>query len=579
MTNAWLHRVSPVAAVAGALCSAAGFASPAAAQQCPAQISVSSSVPAGPCVDGATGFIKAQQAAVFAWNSFIAYNWPALTATREQPDPAAKFGAGGTTVWQTTRAKVEVYPGTGSAMVGPHGWQKGPPDYGYADPPAYFYSPEKVGTPTGQIEACSGQTPVATPAWVPLDETTQIGNNQTYAGVLPAVDPTGRNSQPQLIRYAVKMNEAFYSYIAQSKFWYGLGTAGAPLDTAVTNYVNQLAQGQSQDPPSPFVEFPTNPAPSFEFKSSWRPLTAQEASSGRFHTDTVRYYEEDAQGKPCYREDVWGLVGLHVISFTQAAPWVVWSTFEQADNILTADGQPTEDPTGKLLGPAPASPTSPALTSDPSQVDPKVVIAGDQGYCTQPGSRLFFRENPFYGTMPSDGNICVDGRWHAISDDIVAINATAHAAISSYLASNGMTSSPWLYYKLVNVQPAPIDKSSVTDANRASYYTANSTIETDYSLGMFSGNLVNGAPSDVVAGPNGTTVPYYNNQLLPFQNRRLGSLAEPLNMGGCAGCHGFAATIGQNFSFALGNNVEKPEAPDAFVHKSAFRDYLSTQAQ
>jgi hypothetical protein len=310
--------------------------------------------------------------------------------------------------------------------------------------------------------------------------------------------------------------------------------------------------------------------PAVELKAAWRPLTAAEAASGRFHTATIRYYETNNLKLPCYREDVWGLVGLHIIAQTAHSPWVLWATFEQADNILTAGGQPTEDANGEVIVPQDVSPTSPALASDPSQLNPKVAIQGGQPYCSAPGSRLFFQENPGLSALPANGRICVNTRWHPISDSIIAVNQLAHTTLQNYLntvSNGGAATSPWLNYKLVNVQAIPVNQDSV-GYDPASYYTANSVIETDYSLGMFSGDLTNqGAPSNVQPGPGGQgTQPYYNTTLLPFQG--VGAVPPQVNMGGCAGCHGFSAQTGRNFSFALGNNVLAPESSHPFSFKA-----------
>ena len=147
-------------------------------------------------------------------------------------------------------------------------------------------------------------------------------------------------------------------------------------------------------------------------------------------------------------------------------------------------------------------------------------------YCAQPGARLYFRENPTYGTLPSAGNICVNQRWHAIPSGIVTVNLAAHQAISAYLAKSG-GKSPWLYYKLVNVQATPVDVTAMNNprfSTTESYYMANSVIETDYSLGEFTGDLVNGAPSNVVKN-GGLITPYYNVRLLLFPGRQRLDLA------------------------------------------------------
>lgn len=549
----------------------------------PPPIVVDSQIPALK-IDGATGLEPLSYAAPYVWNVFIALNWPAQSGQRGVPAADQPFGSGSTTVWETLRSKNELYPGNASPDIGPHGAvidpnthkATNPPDYGYGDPPDYVYSPADVGTKDGRIAACPGQANVPNPAWIPLDETTEIGVNQTFAGVLPAKDPKGFNSKPQLIRYAVKMNKAVYQKIVSGQYWYSGN--GSPLDTARQNYVTALGKGQSQDPNPPFVNFAPGPQESdpnltgIELKMSWRPLTSAEASSGRFFKTTVRYYEENA-GFPCYREAEWGLVGMHVITFPLGAPWVIWSTFEQADNILNAGGKPMEDVNGRaIVGPL-MPPTTPALSSNPNLPNPTVTKKGD--YCTAPGARLFFRENGDKGTLPADGNICVNHRWHPIPAKIVAVNADAHQLIAKYLAQHGKGSSPLSYYKLINVQGIPVDAKSMNGgefSTMSSYYMANSTIETDYSLGMFSGHLANDVPSYVTSSGK----PYYNTQLLPFQSLKIGSLAVPMRMGGCGGCHGNGALRGQDFSFALGDNVKAPEPVDAFK-THLFRDYFAGQ--
>ncbi len=86
-------------------------------------------------------------------------------------------------------------------------------------------------------------------------------------------------------------------------------------------------------------------------------------------------------------------------------------------------------------------------------------------------------------------------------------------------------------------------------------------IESDYTLGNFDGNLANGgAPTE----QNADGSAYYNTTFDPFQGANL--VPPPKNMGGCSGCHGFAAQSGTDFSFALLNNsVLSPDQPNPFV--------------
>jgi hypothetical protein len=541
----------------------------------PPPIVVSSDLP-NVKIDGATGSLPLSSAASYGWSAFIALHWPSSPTTRGGPDTSKTFGAPGTPVWVTMRSKVEVYPGNGSATVAPHGVTLDPathkptngPAYGYSDAPQYFYA-------AGQLSPCPGQPPVTAPAYIVLDETTQINNNQTFAGAAPAVDPSGFNTKPQLIRYALKMNQPIYANVVSNQYWYS-GT-GSPLATAKANYVAALNAGTGQDPTPPFVNlapvYPdTNPNDAgIEIKSAWRALNEKEAASGRFLTTTVRSYEQPDGKTSCYREATWGLVGMHVISFSVSAPWVIWTSFEQADNILTADGKPTEDVNGNVLIPA-TSPTTPELSSDPNQANPTVTAKG--AFCDSPGLRLYFQENPNYGTLPSAGNICVNGRWWPSEPTFVRANEEAHKVLAEYLAAHGQASSPLMYYKLVAAQGVPVDfeaRNGGTFSTTTSYYSANSTIETDYSMGNFTGRLVKGVPSNL--GPDGQA--FNNTQLLPFQSARLG--LGKMNMGGCAGCHDNGALRGQDFSFALGNNVLQPEATNAFATPNLLRNYFPGQ--
>lgn len=543
---------------------------------CGRKIIISSVVPTDEC--GGAFKNSPDQAALFAWNSFIALSWPAATNKRDTPDTTQFFGAGvSPLVWETMRNKVEIYPGNGNQKVGPHGaviatqppfQATNPPDFGYDEASDYIYAPAAVGTGDGRIAACAGQTPPAQPAWITLDETTQIKVNQTFAGILPATDSTGTNSAPQLIRYMVKANRALYQNVVGNQYWY----KGTPLNTAILNFRNALSKGQTANPAAPFVEFPpklaTAPiatAHAIELKAAWRPLTAAENASGRFHTATVRYYESNTAGVPCYRENVWGLIGLHIIAKTPTAPWFIWATFEQADNILDQNGKPVEDVDGNVVS-SQSSPTTPALKLIPASAgkDPAVVLSDPQApYCANPGGRLFFRESPGEPNLPSGGNICVNQRWHDISPYVVSINQLAHQTIKDYVSQHGINNSPWFYYKLVNVQPVPFDKSEINSGSNdpAIYYTANAVIETDYTLGNYSGQIApSGAPTDFA--PDGTT-PFENIVFLPFQGS--GAFPKPLNMGGCTGCHASSALRGTDFSFSLvQSTVRAPEPAQAF---------------
>jgi hypothetical protein len=84
------------------------------------------------------------KAAIFAWQEFIALNWPAVTQTgaantRGVPDGGARLDsvngpAGTMPTWTTYRHKIEIFPGGGNP---PSGITPG----GYDDVPRYIYNP------------------------------------------------------------------------------------------------------------------------------------------------------------------------------------------------------------------------------------------------------------------------------------------------------------------------------------------------------------------------------------------------------------------------------------------------------
>jgi hypothetical protein len=253
-------------------------------------ITISPAVPAD--IPGGAQSATLEDAAVFAWQEFIALNWPAVTQTgsvgnRETPDTTKKFGAvdptlGTPLVWETFRHKVEIYPGSGT----PHGGAN------YDALPQYVYNtslptanPPGVGTSDGQVLPCAGADP-NTP-WHNLDEQSEIGLDQMFAGAGPGGQFTG-----QQILYEAKANRAEYNYVFQNG-WY----AGDAPTMATIHYL----QDNQQSPPPGDTGHVSFPNGTIELKAAWRELTAPELAGGRFHTAMVRFYQTLAtSGLPCY---------------------------------------------------------------------------------------------------------------------------------------------------------------------------------------------------------------------------------------------------------------------------------------
>jgi len=579
---------------------ATGMTTVYAAQTIP--ITISSAVPSelNPQSGGAPQ-ATVDQAASFAWQEFIALNWPAgpqngQPQQRDTPSPTCRFGdpaCTGPLVWQTFRGKVEIFPGNANQFKyqPPPGYPgpKGDTSFGYDALPVYNYS--------SAIPACDASQKNDPTPWINLDETDQITLDNMFAGIVKSSSSPG-NSSPQLIRFLAKANRSQYVYVAgnsstsdPTKQWW------VQIPSDVVANTKAYLKTNMKSPPSNSSTLVSLPDGTIEVKAGWRPLNPTESASGRFHTQTVRFYEPLKNGPvPCYRDATWGLVALHIIQKTPTAPYFIYATFEQADNILTAKGAPVEDADGKIMvQPQPAAATTPQVclvdpqppvisppsttevtsnlgsvivTADPS----KCVPVATPTYCTSPGSRLYLRNalgSP-PNSEPSAGNICVDKRENPIPDYAVNANAQAHAATAAYLKQSGIASAPWLYYKLVNVQYFPYDKIVPTPATPngslyaskppysaqnpapSSFYQANIVVETNRSLQLFSGGLSPNISSD------------WNQDGTPHKNSYYGG--HFYNMGGCMGCHGSQgqnpAGMAGDFSVILARGtVSQPEPP------------------
>lgn len=568
-----LRRIAQVSLGATAIAATCALALSASAAPKPKKATAAPPIPAIQIIPQVPLELNAQgggapaatlaQAAAFAWQEFIGLSWPAATVDgqgnplRDTPDTSCLLGDPGPRcsaqplTWQTLRSKAEIFT-------------NGASDPNYNSPPNY-----NGRYASGDPQPCAGPAPATAP-WVNLDETTQIFEDAMYAGVAPTEDTI--NSQPQLVRFVAKANKAEFAYYNRLLNLPG-GIAPVQLNTIKT----LKTVGTPPPGSTTYVSLPTN---TIEMKAGWRILTTAEQASGRFHTTRVRYYEASG-ARPvasCYWEDIWGLVALHIIQKTATAPYFIYATFEQADNITNAAGAPIEDVDGNAQ-PISLPPTTPALifqdtaTISPSKVPPRVVRAGNAPFCN-PGKQLYYRDL-LPQALPTGGPICVNRRYNAIPPTIVAANQAAHSAIAAYNNKNGIRSSPWSYYKLINVQYRPYSDETpaapfagndpTTGNNPQNFYLANIVVETNRPLQMFSGSLVAGNPG---TGSNSN----YDSQFTGVPGNGVkrnlyystpGAAAKGYNMGGCMGCHGAQGQSGGgDFSVILARGqIGDPELP------------------
>ncbi len=287
--------------------------------------------------------------------------------------------------------------------------------------PQYIYNPPYVGTSDGQVQPCDVAAPNA--PWNNLDEASEIGLDQMFAGAGPGAQFTG-----QQILFQAKANRVEYNYVFQNGWYAGVPSA---IVTATMNYLHT----NTQSPPPGSTDKVSFLNGTIELKAAWRQLTAAELASGRFHVATVRFYPKLDSGHPCYQDAEWGLVALHIIHKTPTAPYFIYATFGQADNLQTEGGNPVEDENGNLIANQTADPLDPMITSQnavsanpptPSSVQTLTPATANSA----PPANLLYYVNTPTDTSEPQGFVYVNRRIHNIPQTVIDVNQTAHEAIS-----------------------------------------------------------------------------------------------------------------------------------------------------
>jgi hypothetical protein len=374
-----------------------------------------------------------QDLAIFAWQEFIALNWPsvdpATTGLRGTADTGADFltikkdadGSFPLLVWQTYRHKNELFPANG--VTDPN-FDSKKPSYNYK-----VTDPIKPGASNPTMDIFNN-----------LDETSEIGLCTMFA----------RNTIR--IAYEAKVNRAIFDYANKAQFTACTPGSCPTLEGALLLTKTNLPQfggicTPQNDTRGPVVTLPCGDATvagpagegAIEIKAAWRALTPLEASSGRFYTRKVLYYTGQQFGQLEYQNAVYGLVALHIIHKTTSFPTFVFASWEQVDNYDDKTNQNTEN----------------------------------------------LRFHNLFGTpLPPDIPVT---RAHPIHSQIPPVNDAVHAA---FTAKDPGTI--WQYYKLIGVQGAPMNGpppagSPIDDLSY--YYLANIVVETNQTLQNFFGSV------------------------------------------------------------------------------------------
>ena len=458
----------------------------------------------------------------FAWQSFVALNWPAVTQnfqpnTRGVPDQTQNFGAsgnnnfassGGNLVWETYKHKVELFPASGV------------PAASYDTKPNYVYS-VNVTVPSG---VNAGQ-------FNNLDEGTQIGQNYIFFPSNPPnpSSPGGKiapNSDVQIL-FEARANRVEYNYVVSNQY-YNANTAA----TAAANTVKYLTT-PSNPPTNPFISFPAGDMsqsdPSFEgtieTKAAWRMLTQAEIASGRYHTATVVYYT-GTDNAPVAQNATFGLLALHIIHKTKNYPYFIFATFEQEEALKLETGNPTGLYT---------------ITTYPS-----VSYLNNAGQQVPPPAPPPMFPN---GILPAAAGLPPTFAGPTTASQYtpaLPVTKQVNDAVRAQIVSQN-PASVWQYYKLLGVQSVPS-----SDTSSPYFYLANIVVETSLpGLQMFQGRI---PPPPFHKGfPDSRSM---NNTFLLN-----GTTSTMVDMGGCMGCHAVPQRTGYDFSFILkGGPVATPDA-------------------
>lgn len=540
------------AALAGAI---AGPAAPAIGHEIPPDITTPGGAPAA----------SLAEASRFAWEEFIAMNWPGAAGKRGVADSAARLDAADRPrVWETWRNRVEAYPGIGS----PTGGDGAGAAYGFDREPRYIYDPDKVHTPSGQTPgttiACADSVANSAVPWHNLDEP---DHGDTQSGLSPE---TPYPAQQVLLES--KVNREHYVYIA-SRGWYG----DAPMRIAKRR-TGELIRQTGTAPPAAAADAPDDhqlisfPNGAMELKAAWRRLGSLD-DPAHFITGRVRYYERMPDGNICHHDskggagDTWGLVAMHVMHKTPSAPYFIWATFEQVDTMVAnhpdARGRPVpvDLPDG---APNPVLPTAPqaytpSITITPATADEDQQISFGQEKAEK-GLALFFNQEPIAG-LPSIGRVVIHRRLNRLPDAVIAANDAAQSELQK-----AYPNLPLAHYRLSSLQFKLTDKVAgkrYDGPDPDIYYASNPVIEPSPVQQEFSGQFTSvfAKASDYLHPTMKFLNPPPNPREPVFLNAFFGG--HGVLAGGCLGCHGFRQVYGTDWSFLLERQrVTTPEVKE-----------------
>ena len=454
----------------------------------------------------------------FAWDGFVAVNWPQL----EGGSPGE--------------------PDTGVTICDLPGGR-----------PAFLQWMQK-----GQLLLAGGESPgtwdlptVATPMYTPDDG----------GPTLPLLGALSKSSDPDLVDefdeafsrrplldqngryvlYQIFLNRSEFEYISQNGYYDAVNQYAAFQPGGDFRPFPKAGEPDEFVPPVVLPDWARQGA--IELKASWKQLDEAEIASGRFFMQDVYFASNiSAADPPCGPVTV-GLVGLHVLQLTPStgATWF-WATFEQVDNVDLLPGNPNGAPS---FNPGPDAECAPPYAEGYSCNAEECTPADPTGQTDCPPFA------PESGQLP---DVCEADPSRAVNVSRIPEMVTPAYVESVNDEYRAALPAPWKYYRLLNtIQPDPSGPSCIPPQE-------NNTVNTAY--------LTNTTME--------TYTQYYDFISLAKCD---GSVPDPVSMN-CTDCHAVAMPLGaptvdyngteypdpsvQIFSFMLNN--AKSSCPADFNH-------------
>lgn len=380
---------------------------------------------------------------IYSWHTFIALNWPANS--KGEPSTSKKIGQDGDhpAVWEYWKSTSETFLGDGSK---PPPWGERP-SHASLLPVSPTTSPQEKSSLLNldqKLQSFDSDQDITLRVALMQHEVyrviTKLAKGHSWFATEqpfdtgPLIDQNG-----QYARFEIVMNRPMFEFIVTNQLYHVKGQEDYlqqhkrivfPIGRFERDSAGNIVTDSNRWPVSV-----SEHVGSIVVKAAWKPLSAAEIKSGRFHMRRTVVYtpHDDVNGIPKWNLSLQtlGLVGMHIVHKSEDVAQWNWSTFEHVDNCpeyserrakVAADGKPK---TYNFFNPAQYDPNQP-----------------DSAQINRPPSRPW---NPLKVEPPDRRAQIV--RMIPLTEETRALNRDFQALLRKVNPK-----SAWQYYMLVSTQ-------------------------------------------------------------------------------------------------------------------------------